>query len=132
MPRMIWGGFVARRQFGPRPGQGTTSRATPQQEVGLEADVVLDAQHRGHPGETQAANFAGDEHRRRIAVGLLETEDIGSFILGFPVALGSYFLPVFFPAFLPPVLNCRYGLEPVKLSSRRSWHVTSILAWWSI
>jgi DNA-binding transcriptional LysR family regulator len=30
----------------------------------------------------------------------LETEDIGSFILGFPVALGSYFLPAFFPAFL--------------------------------
>jgi DNA-binding transcriptional LysR family regulator len=30
----------------------------------------------------------------------LETEERGSFILGFPVALGSYFLPAFFPAFL--------------------------------
>src|SRR5918992_4799729 len=30
----------------------------------------------------------------------LETEERGSFILGFPAALGSYFLPAFFPAFL--------------------------------
>jgi DNA-binding transcriptional LysR family regulator len=30
----------------------------------------------------------------------LETEDRGSFILGFPVTLGSYFLPPFLPAFL--------------------------------
>ena len=29
MRRMILGGFVARRQFEPRPAQGTTSRATP-------------------------------------------------------------------------------------------------------
>jgi DNA-binding transcriptional LysR family regulator len=30
----------------------------------------------------------------------LEIDDVGSFILGFPVALGSYFFPAFFPAFL--------------------------------
>jgi hypothetical protein len=45
------------------------------------------------------------------------------------VLLSSGILPSVSP---PHVLNCRYGLEPVKLSSRRSWHVTSILAWWSI
>ena len=30
----------------------------------------------------------------------LETDDVGSFILGIPPALGSYFLPSFFPDFL--------------------------------
>jgi LysR family hydrogen peroxide-inducible transcriptional activator len=30
----------------------------------------------------------------------LETDDVGSFTLGLPGTLGSYFLPTFFPAFM--------------------------------